>query len=61
MKKFKRIWIWDETLKKLDGLKNDGESRAELIDDIINFYDKKIIIFESKKERQKRLWDIKNI
>lgn len=64
-KRFKQIWLWNDTVikidKRLEYLRNNAEAgrpRADFIDELIDvglwFYGKRIVIV-SKKERMERL------
>jgi hypothetical protein len=55
MQKFKRLWAWDKTVKRLNDIKIPGESNAKILDMAINLLDRKSIIIESRRERESRL------
>lgn len=54
MRKFKRIWAWEDTIKKMDNIRLPNETKAELLDKAIRRLDNSIII-ESRQERAARL------
>lgn len=54
MKKFRRVWAWEDTIKRLEKNILPNETKAQVLDHAVRMLDQGTIIVESQAERNAR-------